>query len=60
MRCRRVLDAELEAVLLSKAAQLGLPSEWVSLLDDLDPERRQTLRVRSTAANSHAAQVCLC
>lgn len=37
----RVLDAELEAVLLSKAAQLGLPAEWVSLLDDLDPERRQ-------------------
>jgi hypothetical protein len=36
-----VLDAELEAVLLSKAAQLGLPAEWVSLLDDLDPERRQ-------------------
>ncbi|KAF6255925.1 DegP-type protease [Scenedesmus sp. NREL 46B-D3] len=53
----RVMDAELEAVLLSKAAQLGLPSEWVSLLDDLDPERRQALRVRSTVANSHAAQV---
>uniref|UniRef100_A0A383V519 Pro-apoptotic serine protease NMA111 n=1 Tax=Tetradesmus obliquus TaxID=3088 RepID=A0A383V519_TETOB len=53
----RVMDAELEAVLLSKAAQLGLPAEWVSLLDELDPERRQALRVRSTVANSHAAQV---
>lgn len=37
----RVLNAELEAVLLSKAAQLGLPADWVSLLDELDPERRQ-------------------
>jgi hypothetical protein len=54
---RRVLDAELEAVLLSKAAQLGLPAEWVSLLDDLDPERRQVLRVRSTTAESDAARV---
>jgi len=52
----RVLDAELEAVLLSKAAQLGLPAEWVSLLDDLDPERRQVLRVRSTTAASDAAR----
>ena len=53
----RVLDAELEAVLLSKAAQLGLPADWVSLLDDLDPERRQVLRVRSTTAESAAARV---
>lgn len=52
-----MLDAELEAVLLSKAAQLGLPAEWVSLLDDLDPERRQVLRVRSTTAESDAARV---
>lgn len=56
MSCR-VLDAELEAVLLSKAAQLGLPAQWVSLLDDLDPERRQVLRVRSTTAESVAARV---
>lgn len=53
----RVLDAELEAVLLSKAAQLGLPAEWVSLLDDCDPERRQVLRVRSATAESDAARV---
>eukprot|EP00775_Hariotina_reticulata_P006275 gene6275-6514_t len=52
----RVLDAELEAVLLSKAAQLGLPAEWVSLLDELDQERRQVLRVRSTVAASAAAR----
>ncbi len=40
-RAHSVLDAELEAVLLSKAAQFGLPGEWVSRLDQLDPERRQ-------------------
>lgn len=55
--CCRALDAELEAVLLSKAAQFGLPPAWVSRLDELDPERRQVLRVRSTVANSAAAQV---
>ncbi|KXZ56802.1 hypothetical protein GPECTOR_1g722 [Gonium pectorale] len=52
-----VLDAELEAVLLSKAAQFGLPAEWVSRLDQLDPERRQVLRVRSCVAQSHASKV---
>lgn len=35
---------------------LDFPS-LVSLLDEPDPERRQALRVRSTVANSHAAQV---
>ena len=53
----RTLDAELEAVLLSKAAQFGLPPEWVSRLDALDPERRQVLRVRGTVARSPAAEV---
>ncbi|GLC44411.1 hypothetical protein PLESTB_000472500 [Pleodorina starrii] len=52
-----VLDAELEAVLLSKAAQFGLPGEWVTRLDQLDPERRQVLRVRSCVAQSHASRV---
>lgn len=42
----RTLDAELEPVLLSKAAQFHLPGEWVSRLDRLDPERRQ-VRVSS-------------
>ena len=37
----RVLDAELEPLLLSKAAQFNLPGAWVSRLDRLDPERRQ-------------------
>ena len=36
-----VLDAELEPLLLSKAAQFGLPPDWVSRLDRLDGERRQ-------------------
>lgn len=54
---RRTLDTELEAVLLSKAAQFGLPAEWVSRLDKLDPERRQVLRVRNCVALSHAALV---
>lgn len=48
----RVLDAELEAVLLSKAAQLGLPADWVSLLDELDPERRQV------GLTTHRQQPC--
>lgn len=37
----RVLDVELEGVLLSKAAQLGLPDAWVARLTRLDPQRRQ-------------------
>ena len=53
----RVLNAELEPLLLSKAAQFGLPSEWISSLMALDKERRQVLRVRSTVAASHAKEV---
>ncbi|KAK9816755.1 hypothetical protein WJX72_004724 [[Myrmecia] bisecta] len=53
----RVLDAELEPVLLSKAAQFGMPAEWVARLARLDPLRRQVLRVRSCVAGSHAAAV---
>jgi len=53
----RVLNAELEPLLLSKAAQFGLPSEWISCLMALDKERRQVLRVRSTVAASHAKEV---
>jgi S1-C subfamily serine protease len=53
----RVLNAELEPLLLSKAAQFGLPSEWISQLMALDKERRQVLRVRSTVAASHARDV---
>ncbi|KAK9843749.1 hypothetical protein WJX81_004878 [Elliptochloris bilobata] len=52
-----VLGAELEPLLLSRAAQHGLPREWVSRLTRLDPLRRQVLRVRSRAAGGHAAEV---
>lgn len=52
-----VLDAELEPQSLSRAAQFGLPSEWVTALVNFDPERRQVLRVRSCVAGSHAATV---
>jgi len=52
-----VLDAELEPLLLSKAAQFGLPREWISRLVTLDPERRQVLRVRSTVAGSDAQRI---
>ena len=55
--CVRVLDADLEPLLLSKAAQFGLPGEWVAKLMALDPERRQVLRVRSTVAGSSAQKV---
>ena len=36
-----LLDTELEPVLLSKAAQLGLPAQWVARLARLDNQRRQ-------------------
>ncbi len=36
--------------------QFGLPTEWVSRLVRLDPERRQVLRVHSCVAGSHAQQ----
>lgn len=36
-----VLDVELEPVLLSKAAMLGLPEPWVARLARLDAQRRQ-------------------
>ena len=52
-----VLDAELVPLPLPKAAQYGLPQEWVARLVEFDPERRQVLRVKRTLANSHAADV---
>lgn len=41
--CIRVgtLDAELEPLILSKAAQHGLDPAWVTRLAELDPQRRQ-------------------
>ena len=35
------LDAELEPLILSKAAQHGLDPSWVTRLAKLDPQRRQ-------------------
>ena len=37
------LDAELEPLVLSKAAQLGLAPAWITRLARLDPHRRQVL-----------------
>jgi len=39
-----VLGAELEPLLLSRAAQVGLPAAWVAALARLDPLRRQARR----------------
>ena len=49
-----MLDAELEAVLLSKASQFGLPAEWVARLDRLDAERRQVRYRRRRGADCTA------
>ena len=43
-----LLDCELAPLSLSRASELGLPSEWISALARVDSERRQVLRVRST------------
>lgn len=40
------LEAELEPLVLSKAAQYGLPVVWVNRLAKLDPERRQVPSIR--------------
>lgn len=39
-----VLEAELEAVLTSKATSFGLPAAWVARLTRIDPSRRQARR----------------
>ncbi|GMH38408.1 hypothetical protein BSKO_06292 [Bryopsis sp. KO-2023] len=52
-----VLNAELQPLLLSKAAHLGLPSRWITRLAEIDPNRRQVLTVRSCVAKSYAADV---
>ncbi len=53
----RVLDAELEPVLLSKAAKFGMPAEWVARLARLDPLRRQ---VAGLAMQLLLALTCVC
>ena len=42
----RLLDVELEPVLLSKAAHLGLPPAWVARMARLDHQRRQVRALR--------------
>ena len=48
------LDAELEPLILSKAAQHGLDPAWVTRLARLDPQRRQ-VSLCTLHANAHAA-----
>lgn len=55
--CPRVLNSELQPLLLSKAAHIGLPSRWIDRLAQVDPERWQVLTVRSCTVHSHAADV---
>mmetsp|Transcript_5922 Transcript_5922/g.16926 ORF Transcript_5922/g.16926 Transcript_5922/m.16926 type:complete len:1162 (-) Transcript_5922:780-4265(-) len=51
-----VLNAELRGLGLAKAAQQGLPADWVTKLTLLDPHRRQVLQVRSCLAGSSASE----
>lgn len=48
------LDAELEPLILSKAAQHGLDPAWVTRLARLDPQRRQ-VSLCTLQADAHAA-----
>ena len=50
-----LLDMELEPVLLSKAAQLGLPAQWVARLARLDNQRRQVSTLFSALCHKHVA-----
>lgn len=52
-----VLDSELMGVGLAKAAQQGLPAEWVTRLTLLDPQRRQVLQVSNCLVGSSASKV---
>lgn len=48
-----LLDMELEPVLLSKAAQLGLPAQWVARLARLDNQRRQVSTLFSASCHTN-------
>lgn len=50
----RILEAELNPTLLSKARNYGLCDEWVQALVKKDPIRRQVLRVKGCLAGSKA------
>ena len=53
-----LLNLELEPVLLSKAAQLGLPAQWVARLSRLDNQRRQVSALFPGVR--HECVICLC
>lgn len=55
----RVLNAELEPFPLSKAVHLGLPKSWIARLAGNDPYRRQVVKVRGRAAESHASKILM-
>ena len=50
------LDAELEPLLLSKAAQHGLNPSWVTRLATLDPQRPQVISIMTAIAHSSSAR----
>ena len=51
-----VLDAELEAMTMSKAASYGLPEAWVARLTRFDPVRRQARTMPRSVRSSPGAQ----
>lgn len=51
----RLLDVELEPVLLAKAAHLGLPPPWVARLARLDNQRRQVGTICHPACMVHGS-----
>eukprot|EP00897_Mesotaenium_endlicherianum_P001308 jgi/Mesen1/1204/ME000128S00177 len=53
----RVLEAEVQPLLLSKARAFGLSDAWIQKLAARDPVRRQVLRVKCTFAGSRAEGV---
>jgi len=50
----RILEAELQPTLLSKARSFGLSDKWVQALAKKDSVRRQVLRVKGCLAGSRA------
>ena len=55
------LDAELEPLVLSKAAQHGLDPAWVARLAKLDPQRRQVsllAGLRNQTLMTHLKKAC--
>jgi S1-C subfamily serine protease len=51
------LETEFEALPIAAARKLGLPAEWVEILERHNPAHRQVLAVSKVAAGSGAARV---